>query len=294
MSGTVNSNAGVTPVDEEELTGDQLEEEEGIGESSTEELPVDSLGFPKENFQPKKAEKKTASEDETGEDEESEPEESDEEAPKKRTSSASAVKSLAEKVDKLTEQNDYLREMLIRMQTNQPIREEVPPKEDDPFEGLDPDEPITAKHFMKAVAAVEKKAERRVMESQRESKRTLISMSEELASMKYPDYENTVKLAAELARETPALIDRIALSKNPAEEAYRIGKTHPGYKAAAPKKKAQSRDRELLERAEKKIQTPRSIVSMRGQKGKYGGVKNFADMTSQEFFEYRKKHFGDI
>lgn len=214
-------------------------------------------------------------------------EEEQESAPPKRASDVDS------KLKGYEQQLEYFRGMLrqqealidvLRKQTEAAI-----PREPDPLESLDPEEPLTARH----IALIEKKlkmdydGKMQTMESK--SRKALALLSEKAARQIYDDYDEVLGFTADLAKQNPSIVQRIALSDDPAEEAYRQGMLHPQYMA----KIRTGQKREVLKKVASNLRKPRPVSAMAG--GKTSGalkVKDVLEMTPEEFREYRRNKVG--
>lgn len=67
----------------------------------------------------------------------------------------------------------------------------------------------------------------------------ILTLSEKVARIKYPDYEEVLMLYKERQAGNPRLARQVLDSVDPAEEAYQIGRQHPDYYETAIKKQTQ-------------------------------------------------------
>jgi len=258
--------------------GDQSMEDmgnEGFDEGEG-EFPEGEEGLEEEEF--------SEYDDDLGQDGEEE-----EEPPAKRKKPENAIRALELKMERMQAQAEYFREMAYdlkrRLDGGEGRRERE--EDDDPFSDIEPDEPFTVEHARKMIASIEKRNARRLAEQEATHAKRLARISDSAARARYTDYDDTIKLAAALAKENPAYIDQIVSSDDPAEAAYRIGQTHPKYKRL--RKSDKTRLAEKLNATAKK---PRPVSAMRSSAVKRGSGEDVFDMDSAKFMEYRRKRVG--
>jgi hypothetical protein len=96
-----------------------------------------------------------------------------------------------------------------------------------------------------------------------------LEFTEELARVKYPDYNEVVEVFKEVASQAPGLVQQCMTSQNPAEFAYKLGKHHKEmrdvgsieeYKKKAEKELRLKIEAELKEKYEKEMKARQELV----------------------------------
>jgi hypothetical protein len=96
-----------------------------------------------------------------------------------------------------------------------------------------------------------------------------LEFTEELARVKYPDYNEVVEVFKEVAQQAPGLVQQCMTSQNPAEFAYKLGKHHKEmrdvgsieeYKKKAEKELRVKIEAEMKEKYEKEMKARQELV----------------------------------
>jgi hypothetical protein len=99
--------------------------------------------------------------------------------------------------------------------------------------------------------------------------RQRLEFTEELARVKYPDYNEVVEVFKEVASQAPGLVQQCMASQNPAEFAYKLGKHHKemrevgsvdAYKQKLEKELRLKVEAELKEKYEKEMKARQELV----------------------------------
>lgn len=196
------------------------------------------------------------------------------------------VDALRQRLEATEKQLEYFKEM---MRQNQDIVEllknrQQPNEVKDVLADLDPDEPLTARHIGLLEEKIKRENEKRIQELDEQYKRSIVVLSEKAARQKYPDYDEVIKLAADMARQDPLILQKIASSSDPAEEAYQWGMRHPMY---IDKLKSKTQ-KDVIN----KVRTNMSKQSPNAQSRVAPLKKDIFEMTPEEFAEYRRKKVG--
>jgi hypothetical protein len=120
-----------------------------------------------------------------------------------------------------------------------------------------------------AVAQYQKALEATKAETAQNFFKQRLEFTEELARVKYPDYNEVVEVFKEVAQQAPGLVQQCMTSQNPAEFAYKLGKHHKEmrdvgsieeYKKKAEKELRLKIEAELKEKYEKEMKARQELV----------------------------------
>lgn len=114
-----------------------------------------------------------------------------------------------------------------------------------------------------------------------------LEFTEELARVKYPDYNEVVEVFKEVAAQAPGLVQQCMASQNPAEFAYKLGKHHKemrdvgsvdAYKQKLEKELRVKLEAEMKEKFERELKERQALVpslsdahSTKSNKAVWGG-----------------------
>ena len=200
---------------------------------------------------------------------------------------AKSPEELERRLQQTEQQLEYFRELLRQNQELISLyKDKSEPKEKDPFEGLDPDEPLTVKQIQMLEEKILQKSQKALQDVESRYKRSLVAISEKAAKLRYDDYDDVLQYAVEMAKEDPLILQKIAQSDDPAEEAYRWGQRHPKYiEKVRSKAKGDVTDKIKSNLNKATSSTPNRAGSV--------PKKDIFEMTPEEFAEYRRRKLGE-
>lgn len=169
-------------------------------------------------------------------------------------------------------------------QQPQPYQPQPPYQQPYPQQGMMPDDPyapITAQdanqylgNFMQQQVAPQ------IQQVEKRVRQAMGYMSEQAAKSRYNDYDEAIGLAAEMLNQNPVYGQMIANAQDPAEAAYRLGRSHPKYFEQAVAKERK--------KVAEKIQSNSEKPTMPRKKGTPAQRKTAADAVwnaSEETFD---------
>lgn len=146
----------------------------------------------------------------------------------------------------------------------------------EPQTQVDPDDWATNKDVQNFVA-------QEVGKITKQSKEQRTQEQLRVAKASHPDFDEAFNYALDLARETPGLEDSIMASANPAETAYRLGKTHDSY-AKKEKSKATA---DVVNKINEGMQQPQTLSNVSAANNTpQNDSEKIAAMSDSEFEAY--------
>jgi hypothetical protein len=117
--------------------------------------------------------------------------------------------------------------------------------------------------------AVEKVMEKKLSAVQNQYRQMMVNQMEEQAKSRYADYDVVLnEYTQDILRGNPDLYNVIMNSKNPAETAYALGKTHPKYTQQIQQQTA----RQIVQKIDSNVNAPATL-------GGVGGVSSQRDQA---------------
>lgn len=194
---------------------------------------------------------------------------------------------LKRRLEMTEQQLEYFRELLrqnqdiIAMFKNKDAKEEK-----DPLDDIDPEEPLTAKQLKLVQKKMLEDSKKMIQDVETRYKRSLAAISEKAARLRYEDYDDVIKYAIEMAQQDPVILQKIATSDDPAEEAYQWGLRNPRYIEQIKSKTK----KDVTDKIKNNLSKTSNAVPNRGRNIP---KKDPFEMTPEEFAQYKRKVLGD-
>lgn len=209
-------------------------------------------------------------------------EEAAEQQPEK--AEASDVEDLKRRLQMTEQQLEYFRELLRQNQDIISLYKQNTAKQEeaDPLEQLDPDEPLTVRQVKAMQKRLMDETMKNVQEVESRYRRSLAAISEKAARLRYSDYDEVLKYAVEMAQRDPLILQKIASSDDPAEEAYLWGQRNPKY---IEKIKSKTKT-DVADKIKTNLNKTSAAVPNRSSSV---SNKDVWEMTPEQFSEYKRR-----